>query len=246
MASRQNLCHTLRYTLGLRDLQDVSQLAQVSQNLLEQRFAATPHNFTVKSMGRIYMRWLLHQEFTIEERLQSQVVEQWVSFVDSWGLSLEFAITLWAKSNGEDTELDEGKKQRREKRNSLRHEIEHQFLKFKKPEPIPGSRSVGAVPLQRDYNIKTRGQIRKLDEYNNAKTKSALENWPTKDIPFSSIETAANTDTEAEETRSSDTREEHEDAPAKKKARLDAAGGNSPRLVLKGSGTITFRIDLTI
>ncbi|PNP76244.1 hypothetical protein FNYG_10303 [Fusarium nygamai] len=246
MASRENLRHTLRYTLGLRNLQDVSQLAQVSQNMLEQRFDATPHSFAVKSMGRIYMRWLLDQDFTIEERLQSQVVKQWVSFVDSWGLSLEYAITLWAKSDDKDTELDEGKKQRREKRNSIRHEIEHQFLKLKEPEPMPRSRSVRAVPLQRNHNIKTRGQIRKLDEYNNAKTKSALENWPTKDIPFSSIETAANTDTEAEETRSSDIKEEHEDAPAKKKARLDAAAGNSPRLVLKGSGTISFPIDLTI
>ena len=73
MASRKNLRHTLRWTLGLRDLQDVSQLAQVSQDLLEQRFDATRHSFA-KSMGRIYMRWLLHQDFTIEERLQSQVV----------------------------------------------------------------------------------------------------------------------------------------------------------------------------
>ncbi|EWG45175.1 hypothetical protein FVEG_15802 [Fusarium verticillioides 7600] len=192
------------------------------------------------------MRWLLHQDFTIKKRLQSKVVEQWVSYVDSWGVSLEYAITLWAKSNDEDTELDEERKQWREKRNSLRHEIEHQFLKLKKPWSKPPSNLVGAVHRQRDHNTKTRGQIRKLDEYNNAKTKSALENWPTKDIPFSSIETAGDKNTEAEETRPSDMKEEHGDAPAKKKARLDAAGGNSPRLGLKGSGTISFPIDLTI
>ncbi|KAG9504719.1 hypothetical protein J7337_004694 [Fusarium musae] len=232
MASRQNLRHTLRYTLNFRNLRDVSQLAQLEQNMLERSFDATPHNFAVKSMGRIYMRWLLHQDFTIKKRLQSKVVEQWVSYVDSWGVSLEYAITLWAKSNDEDTVLDEERKQWREKRNSLRHEIEHQFLKLKYDAQLAWT--------------KTRGQIRKLDEYNNAKTKSALENWPTKDIPFSSIETAGDTNTEAEETRPSDMKEEHGDAPAKKKARLDAAGGNSPRLGLKGSGTISFPIDLTI
>jgi hypothetical protein len=131
MASRQTLLHTLRYTLNFRNLRDVSQLAQLEQNMLERSFDATPNSFAVKSMGRIYMRWLLYQDFKIKNRLQSKVVEQWVSFVDSWGISLEYAITLWAESNDEDTELDEERKQWREKRNSFRHEIEHQFLKLK-------------------------------------------------------------------------------------------------------------------
>ncbi|KAF5604995.1 hypothetical protein FPANT_1334 [Fusarium pseudoanthophilum] len=197
MASRQNLRHTLRYTLGFRNLRDVSQLADMEQNMLERSFDATPNSFAVQSMGRIYMRWLLHQDFSITKCPQRQVVEQWVSFVDSWGISLEYAITLWAKSNDEDTELDEGGEQRREKRNSLRHEIEHQFLKLKNPVPKSPSNSIGVHPRG---NHKTRGRMRKFEEYNDAKIKSALENWPTKDIPFSSIETAASTDTEAKET----------------------------------------------
>ncbi|KAF5550574.1 hypothetical protein FNAPI_7693 [Fusarium napiforme] len=214
MASRQNLRHTLRYTLGFRNLRDVSQLPQVEQNMLERSFETTPNSFAVESMGRIYMRWLLHQQFFIIKCPQSQVVEQWVSFVDSWGISLEYAITLWAKSNDEDIELDEDedteldedekRKRWREKRNYLRHEIEHQFLKLKNRGPKPPSNSIEGVHPR--GNHKTRGRMRKFDEYNDAKTKSALENWPTKDIPFSSIETAASTDTEAEETRSSDIR----------------------------------------
>ncbi|KAF4421059.1 hypothetical protein FACUT_11080 [Fusarium acutatum] len=247
MESSRNLLNTLRYTLGLSNLRDESQLAQVSQNLLEQRFNATPESFSNMRMGRIYMRWLMHQDFTIEDCLQSQIVEQWVSFVVSWGLGIEDAIALWAKSNNEDTELDEETKQRKEKRNSLRHEIEHQFLKLKNTEPIPPSGLVEDVPPLHNHN--TRGQIRKFDEYANTKTKSALENWPTKDIPFPSIETAADTDTESEkspEATSLDIKGEHGGAPAKKKARLDTGGSSSPRLVLKGSGTISSPIDLTI
>jgi hypothetical protein len=82
-------------------------------------------------MSSIYMRWLIHQDFTVGERLQSQVVEQWVSFVDSWGLEVEEAIALWAKTMDEDTESDEETKQLRVKSNSLRHEIESQFFKLK-------------------------------------------------------------------------------------------------------------------
>jgi hypothetical protein len=97
--------------------------------------------------------------------------------------------------------------------------------------------------------IKTRGQIREFDEYaNDIKTKSALENWPTKDIPFPSIETAVDTDTESEEsseTASLDIKREHGEETAKKKARLDT-GGSIPSLVLNGSGTISSPIDLTI
>ncbi|KAF5699166.1 hypothetical protein FMUND_14882 [Fusarium mundagurra] len=153
MASSQDLLYTLRYTLGFSNMQHISQLTQVSQNLLEQRFDDTSETFSVNRMGRIYMRWLIHQDFTIgEEHLQSQVVEQWVSFMDSWGLGVKYAISLWAKSNSEDTKLDEEAKQRREKKNSLRHEIEHQFLKLRNPEPKPPSDSVGAMPLQHDHN----------------------------------------------------------------------------------------------
>ncbi|KAG5755474.1 hypothetical protein H9Q69_012206 [Fusarium xylarioides] len=230
MASRHKLLHTLRYTLGLSHLQDASQLAQVSQNLLEERFNSTPETFTVMTMGRIYMRWLINQDFTIQERPQSQVVEQWVSFVDCWGVPVEHAIALWAKSDNEDTGLDEKTEQRREKRNSIRHEIEYQFLKLKDPELTPPSGLVEDMPLQHDRNFKTRGQQRKFDEYNNARIKSALENWPTKDIPFSSIETAANTDTEfeeAEEVTPLDMKGEHGEASVKKKARLDTGGSSS-------------------
>ncbi|KAF4500887.1 hypothetical protein FAGAP_2902 [Fusarium agapanthi] len=248
MESNESLLITLRYALGLSNLQDVSQLAQVSQNLLEQKFAATPEGFAPRRMGGIYMRWLIHQDFTIEERLQSRVVKQWVSFVASWGLNVEDAIAMWAKGNYERTAET---KQWREKRNSLRHEIEHQFLKLKNPEPIPPRPGlVEGVPPLRNHNFKTRGQIRKFDEYtNDAKTKYALENWPTKDIPFLSIETAVDTDAEseeAEETTSLDIKGEDGEAPTKKKARLDPGGSNSPRLVLKGSGSISSPIDLTI
>ncbi|KAH7167892.1 hypothetical protein DER46DRAFT_574750 [Fusarium sp. MPI-SDFR-AT-0072] len=237
------LLNTLRYTLGLTNLRDVSQLSKVSQNLLEQQFDAISERFATKRMGSIYMRWLIHQEFTTRERLQRQVVEQWVSFVDSWGLEVEEAIALWAKAMDEDTGSDEATKQLRDKRDSLRHEIESQFLKLKyrNPEPIPPSSLVEAVPPWRNHNIKTRGQIREFDEYaNDIKTKSALENWPTKDIPFPSIETAADTDTESEESSeiaSLDIKREHGEEPAKKKARLDT-GGSSLSLVLNGSGTI--------
>ncbi|RBA17259.1 hypothetical protein FPRO05_01983 [Fusarium proliferatum] len=240
MESNRKTLNTLRYTLGLSNLQDVSQLAQVSQNLLEQKFDATPESFSARRMGRIYMTWLIHQDFTTEENLQSQVVEKWVSFVDSWGLEVEDAIALWAKINNKDTESDEDTKQLREKRNALRHEIENQFLKLETSEPIPPS----GLPL-RNYN--TRSQIRKFDEY----TKSALQDWPTRDIPFSSIETAADTDTkskeskESEEITSLDIKGEHGEVPAKKKARLDTGGSSNPRLVSKGSGTSSSPIDLT-
>lgn len=130
MGSNRKTLDTLRHTLGLSNLQDVSQLAQVSQNLLEQKFDATPESFSARRMGKIYMRWLVHQDFTTEERSQSQVVEQWVSFVDSWGLEVEDAIALWAKINNKHTESDEDTKELRERRNSLRHEIENQFLKL--------------------------------------------------------------------------------------------------------------------
>ncbi|KAF5554494.1 hypothetical protein FMEXI_1962 [Fusarium mexicanum] len=228
MESDQSLLNTLRNTLGLKNLQDVSQLAQVSQDLLEQKFAATPEGFAPKRMGRIYMRWLVHQDFTIEERPQSQVVEQWVSFMVCWGLNLEDAIAIWAEGNGE----------------------QHQFIKLENTEPIrPPSLVEGMPPPLRNHNFKTRGQIRKFDEHaNDAKIKSALENWPTKDIPFSSIETAVDTDAEseeAEETMSLNIKGEDGEAPAKKKARLDTGGSNSPRLVLKGSGTTSSPIDLT-
>ncbi|KAF5229361.1 hypothetical protein FANTH_14224 [Fusarium anthophilum] len=246
MESDKSLLNTLRNTLGLENLQDVSQLAQVSQDLLEQKFAATPEGFAPKRMARIYMRWLVHQDFTIEERPQSQVVEQWVSFMVCWGLNLEDAIAIWAEGNGECTET----KRWREKRNSLRHEIEHQFIKLENTEPIrPPSLVEGMPPPLRNHNFKTRGQIRKFDEHaNDAKIKSALENWPTKDIPFSSIETAVDTDAEseeAEETTSLNIKGEDGEAPAEKKARLGTGGSNSPRLVLKGSGTTSSPIDLT-
>ncbi|KAH7482764.1 hypothetical protein HZ326_13078 [Fusarium oxysporum f. sp. albedinis] len=249
MESSRILLNTLRYTLGLTNLRDVSQLTQVSQSRLEQRFDAISERFSTRRMSSIYMRWLIHQDFTVGERLQSQVVEQWVSFVDSWGLEVEEAIALWAKTMDEDTESDEETKQLRVKSNSLRHEIESQFFKLKNPEPIPPSGLVVAVPPRRNHNIKTRGQIRESDEYaNDIKTKSALENWPTKDIPFPSIETAVDTDTESEEsseTASLDIKREHGEETAKKKARLDT-GGSIPSLVLNGSGTISSPIDLTM
>ncbi|EXK32335.1 hypothetical protein FOXG_08591 [Fusarium oxysporum f. sp. lycopersici 4287] len=249
MESSRILLNTLRYTLGLTNLRDVSQLTQVSQSRLEQKFDAISERFSTRRMSSIYMRWLIHQDFTVGERLQSQVVEQWVSFVDSWGLEVEEAIALWAKTMDEDTESDEETKQLRVKRNSLRHEIESQFFKLKNPEPIPPSGLVEAVPPRRNHNIKTRGQIRESDEYaNDIKTKSALENWPTKDIPFPSIETAVDTDTESEEsseTASLDIKREHGEETAKKKARLDT-GGSIPSLVLNGSGTISSPIDLTM
>ncbi|KAF5963357.1 hypothetical protein FBULB1_13444 [Fusarium bulbicola] len=228
MESDKSLLNTLRNTLGLKNLQDVSQLAQVSQDLLEQKFAATPEGFAPKRMARIYMRWLVHQDFTIEERPQSQVVEQWVSFMVCWGLNLEDAIAIWAEGNGE----------------------QHQFIKLENTEPIRPSGLVEGMPTPlRNHNFKTRGQIRKFDEHaNDAKIKSALENWPTKDIPFSSIETAVDTDAEseqAEETTSLNIKGEDGEAPAEKKARLDTGGSNSPRLVLKGSGTTSSPIDLT-
>ncbi|KAF5691112.1 hypothetical protein FCIRC_520 [Fusarium circinatum] len=228
MESDQSLLNTLRNALGLENLQDVSQLAQVSQDLLEQKFAATPEGFAPKRMARIYMRWLVHQDFTIEERPQSQVVEQWVSFMVCWGLNLKDAIAIWAEGNGE----------------------QHQFIKLENTEPIrPPSLVEGMPPPLRNHNFKTGGQIRKFDEYaNDAKIKSALENWPTKDIPFSSIETAVDTDAEseeAEETTSLNIKGEDGEAPAEKKARLDTGSSNSPRLVLKGSGTTSSPIDLT-
>lgn len=130
MGSNRKILNTLRYTLGFSNLQDVSQLAQVSQNLLEQKFDATPESFSARRMGEIYMRWLIHQDFTAEENPQSQVVEQWVSFVDSWKLEVEDAIALWAKINNKDTESGKDTEQLREKRNALRHEIENQFLKL--------------------------------------------------------------------------------------------------------------------
>ncbi|SCN90246.1 uncharacterized protein FFB20_12773 [Fusarium fujikuroi] len=245
MGSNRKILNTLRYTLGLSNLQDVSQLAQVSQNLLEQKFDATPESFSARRMGKIYMTWLIHQDFTTEVNLQSQVVEQWVSFVNSWGFEVEDAIALWAKINNKDTESDEDTKQLREKRNALRHEIENQFLNNSTSEPIPPSGLVQTVPPLRNYN--TRGQIRKFDEY----TKSALQDWPTRDIPFSSIETAADTDTkskeseESEEITSLDIKGEHGEVPAKKKAKLDTGGSSSLRLVSKGSGTGSSPIDLT-
>ncbi|CVK99526.1 uncharacterized protein FMAN_02367 [Fusarium mangiferae] len=242
MVSNRKTLDTLRNTLGLSNLQDVSQLAQVSQNLLEQKFDATPESFSASRMGKIYMRWLVHQDFTTEERPKSQVVEQWVSFVDSWGLEVEDAIALWAKINNKHTESDEDTEQLREKRNAIRHEIENQFLKLETSEPIPPSGLVQSGPPLRNYN--TRGQIRKFDEH----TKSALQDWPTRDIPFSSIETAADTDTkskESEEITSLDIKGEHEEAPAKKKARLDTGGSSSLRLVSKESGTSSSPIDLT-
>ncbi|EWY96912.1 hypothetical protein FOYG_05429 [Fusarium oxysporum NRRL 32931] len=249
MESSRILLNTLRYTLGLTNLRDVSQLTQVSQSRLEQKFDAISERFSTRRMSSIYMRWLIHQDFTVGERLQSQVVEQWVSFVDSWGLEVEEAIALWAKTMDEDTGSDEETKQLRVKRNSLRHEIESQFFKLKNPEPIPPSGLVEAVPPRRNHNIKTRSQIRESDEYaNDIKTKSALENWPTKDIPFPSIETAVDTDTESEEsseTASLDIKREHGEETAKKKARLDT-GGSIPSLVLNGSGTISSPIDLTM
>ncbi|RKK18780.1 hypothetical protein BFJ63_vAg2888 [Fusarium oxysporum f. sp. narcissi] len=131
MESSRILLNTLRYTLGLTNLRDVSQLTQVSQSRLEQRFDAISERFSTRRMSSIYMRWLIHQDFTVGERLQSQVVEQWVSFVDSWGLEVEEAIALWAKTMDEDTESDEETKQLRVKSNSLRHEIESQFFKLK-------------------------------------------------------------------------------------------------------------------
>lgn len=131
MESSRILLNTLRYTLGLTNLRDVSQLTQVSQSRLEQKFDAISERFSTRRMSSIYMRWLIHQDFTVGERLQSQVVEQWVSFVDSWGLEVEEAIALWAKTMDEDTESDEETKQLRVKRNSLRHEIESQFFKLK-------------------------------------------------------------------------------------------------------------------
>ncbi|KLO96014.1 uncharacterized protein LW93_10895 [Fusarium fujikuroi] len=260
MGSNRKILNTLRYTLGLSNLQDVSQLAQVSQNLLEQKFDATPESFSARRMGKIYMTWLIHQDFTTEVNLQSQVVEQWVSFVNSWGFEVEDAIALWAKINNKDTESDEDTKQLREKRNALRHEIENQFLNstmliwhgygyrvngYSTSEPIPPSGLVQTVPPLRNYN--TRGQIRKFDEY----TKSALQDWPTRDIPFSSIETAADTNTkskeseESEEITSLDIKGEHGEVPAKKKAKLDTGGSSSLRLVSKGSGTGSSPIDLT-
>lgn len=131
MESSRILLNTLRYTLGLTNLRDVSQLTQVSQSRLEQKFDAISERFSTRRMSSIYMRWLIHQDFTVGERLQSQVVEQWVSFVDSWGLEVEEAIALWAKTMDEDTGSDEETKQLRVKRNSLRHEIESQFFKLK-------------------------------------------------------------------------------------------------------------------
>lgn len=131
MESSRILLNTLRYTLGLTNLRDVSQLTQVSQSRLEQKFDAISERFSTRRMSSIYMRWLIHQDFTVGERLQSQVVEQWVSFVDSWGLEVEEAIALWAKTMDESTGSDEETKQLRVKRNSLRHEIESQFFKLK-------------------------------------------------------------------------------------------------------------------
>lgn len=131
MESSRILLNTLRYTLGLTNLRDVSQLTQVSQSRLEQKFDAISERFSTRRMSSIYMRCLIHQDFTVGERLQSQVVEQWVSFVDSWGLEVEEAIALWAKTMDEDTGSDEETKQLRVKRNSLRHEIESQFFKLK-------------------------------------------------------------------------------------------------------------------
>ncbi|KAI1010932.1 hypothetical protein LB504_002326 [Fusarium proliferatum] len=266
MVSNRKTLDTLRNTLGLSNLQDVSQLAQVSQNLLEQKFDATPESFSASRMGKIYMRWLVHQDFTTEERPQSQVVEQWVSFVESWGLQVEDAIALWAKINNKHTESDEDTEQLREKRNAIRHEIENQFLKLEYDAHLAwdlrahttlrlGSIRASTAQLQckvshmlgsssAKLKFKTRGQIRKFDEH----TKSALQDWPTRDIPFSSIETAADTDTkskESEEITSLDIKGEHEEAPAKKKARLDTGGSGSLRLVSKESGTSSSPIDLT-
>ncbi|EXA01643.1 hypothetical protein FOWG_01411 [Fusarium oxysporum f. sp. lycopersici MN25] len=153
MESSRILLNTLRYTLGLTNLRDVSQLTQVSQSRLEQRFDAISERFSTRRMSSIYMRWLIHQDFTVGERLQSQVVEQWVSFVDSWGLEVEEAIALWAKTMDEDTESDEETKQLRVKSNSLRHEIESQFFKLKNPVPIPPSGLVEAVPPRRNHNV---------------------------------------------------------------------------------------------
>jgi hypothetical protein len=131
MESSRALLTTLRYTLGLTNLRDVTQLSKVSQSRLEQKFDAISERFSTKRMGSIYMRWLIHQDFTIGERLQSQVVQQWVSFVDSWGLKVEEAIILWAKTMKEPTESGQETKQLRENRNALRHEIESQFFKLK-------------------------------------------------------------------------------------------------------------------
>src|SRR5690349_4477942 len=103
MESSRILPNTLRCTLGLTNLRDVSQLTQVSQNRPEQKFDAISERFSTRRMSSIYMRWLIHQDFTVGERLQSQVVEQWVSFVDSWGFEVEEAIALWAKTMDEDT-----------------------------------------------------------------------------------------------------------------------------------------------
>ncbi|KAF5019609.1 hypothetical protein F66182_8375 [Fusarium sp. NRRL 66182] len=145
------------------DLQSLNGLGQIQQNRLEEKLTSASKKLSVKNMASIYIRWLAQQTSLLDRNPRRQVVERWVVYVDTWGLTCDKAISMWTDTMQKrvvdwPAENWSAKKQRRLGK-SIRQELEFQFSRVSHTSTRPNPSPVWT-----------------------------LKNWPTRDIPFPSIE----------------------------------------------------------
>ncbi|KAJ4269993.1 hypothetical protein NW762_001666 [Fusarium torreyae] len=255
MDSASMIIENVRNVVGFTGMRDFIDLGKIRQSRLEQKLSAASKNLSIKNMASIYMAWLFQQISCLDRHSLSQVVEQWVAYVDTWGLECTEAITMWSlaqtsKSNRVEGAMSWKSERLKREMKSLRRELELQFLKvrdggrrsseaddfgcYNDPECLTQPELHAPMftwpnPKDMVYNSK-HGKARKWDEYQEDNDESSgptwtLENWPTRDIPFPSIESAG--DEECEEwdvlsdIESEGTMEETAEEPSPKRQKLD-------------------------
>ncbi|KAF4966944.1 hypothetical protein FSARC_5429 [Fusarium sarcochroum] len=252
MDSNSIIIENLRQIIGFTGMRDFVDLGKVRQNRLEQKLSAASRNLSVKNMASLYMAWLFQQISLLDKHALSQVVKRWVMYVGTWGLERTEAITIWAHAQMSELSMVGGamswKSERlRNEMKALRQELELQFLgasdsgerdseahdfgHYNDQESLthtgfPVPILIWSNPKDMIYNSK-HGKVRKWDEYLQDRDESlelfcTLKNWPTKDIPFPSIELSDDEEWyEVPDIVSNDTVEETAEVPSTKRQKLD-------------------------
>jgi hypothetical protein len=231
----------LEDSLGLSGTRAFIHLGGLRQDHIEDELASIPGWLPLKRRVAIYMKWLFQQDLDEQEHLRKTVVGRWVSFVSARGLGVREVITLWAEECRSPTIWESLPSEDEEplgmRNNRLRQEIECHFFNLNLQDAAKNgpadihsshgnqSRTAAHPPsssilenhiLKGSVSDLNSNTARKPDELQDERPGSAiLQNWPTRDIPFQSIESpespeqneasfATQSDTTGDETNETD------------------------------------------
>ncbi|KAL4723133.1 hypothetical protein ACLX1H_009623 [Fusarium chlamydosporum] len=224
------ILENLRLFFGFSSSRAFVDLAAIEQEKLEYDLEYISEELSQKNIASIYMKWLIQQDFDLQDACPSKIVETWASFMRPRGMRLGEAIMMWQHESNwlltviRDPKMIKDQEPMRRAANKLRREIEYQFLKSENaakngstafgsdhgnqsqpatlpplkplarpvygPErPPPSSNTSNSSTFKHNFSGTRSRRTGRREEQPNDKPGSAfLQGWPTRDIPFHSVE----------------------------------------------------------